>query len=149
MKYCPGGHFNIGHYYAHPRFYWAVNKIQIPFVRRVWRYQRVNQNPYIEEEQTTQWLKEKGQKDKQRSTKHTCKTTERWMSQMEQELLTLPEHPSSPPFQWGSWNSMFGFLWSALQIAVCPFGNRVVCLFLICVFWLPRWNRQTLLKIIM
>ena len=32
--------------------------------RRVWRYQRGNQNPYIGEEQTTQWSKEKGQKDK-------------------------------------------------------------------------------------
>jgi hypothetical protein len=39
------------------------------------RYQRGNQNPYIEEEQTTQWPKEKVQKDKQRSTKHTYKTT--------------------------------------------------------------------------
>jgi hypothetical protein len=37
--------------------------------RRVWRYQRGNQNPYIEEEQTTQWPKEKVQKDKQRSRK--------------------------------------------------------------------------------
>ena len=27
-----------------------------------------NQNPYLEEEQITQWPKEKGQKDKQRST---------------------------------------------------------------------------------
>jgi hypothetical protein len=26
-------------------------------LRRVWRYQRGNQNPYIEEEQTTQWPK--------------------------------------------------------------------------------------------
>ena len=34
---------------------------------------RGNQNPYIEEGQTTQWPK-KLQKDKQRSTKHTCKT---------------------------------------------------------------------------
>ena len=33
-----------------------------------------NQNLYIEEEQTTQWTKEKRQKDKQRSTKHTYKT---------------------------------------------------------------------------
>jgi hypothetical protein len=32
--------------------------------RRVWRYQSGNQNPYIEEEQTTQWPEEKGQKDK-------------------------------------------------------------------------------------
>ena len=33
-----------------------------------------NQNSYIEEEQTTQWSKEKVQKDKQRSTNHTYKT---------------------------------------------------------------------------
>jgi len=33
-----------------------------------------NQNPYIEEEQTTQWPKEKVQKHKQRYTKHTYKT---------------------------------------------------------------------------
>jgi hypothetical protein len=33
-----------------------------------------NQNQYIEEEQTTQWPKEKVQKGKQRSTKHTYKT---------------------------------------------------------------------------
>jgi hypothetical protein len=36
-----------------------------------------NQNPYIEEEQTTQWPKEKVQKDKQRSSKHTYKTKDR------------------------------------------------------------------------
>ena len=43
-------------------------------LRRVWRYQRGNQNPYIEEEQTTQWPKERVQRNKQRSTKHTHKT---------------------------------------------------------------------------
>ena len=31
----------------------------------------------IKEEQTAQWQKEKVQKDKQRSTKHTCKTKDR------------------------------------------------------------------------
>jgi hypothetical protein len=36
-----------------------------------------NQNPYIEEEQTTQQPKEKVQKDKQRSTKHTHKAKDR------------------------------------------------------------------------
>jgi hypothetical protein len=41
------------------------------------RYQRRNHNPYIEEEQTTQWPKEKVRKDKQRSTKHTHKTKDR------------------------------------------------------------------------
>ena len=40
------------------------------------RYQRGNQNPYIEE-QTKQWPKEKVQKYKQRSTKHTYKTKDR------------------------------------------------------------------------
>jgi len=48
----------------------------IYFIRRVWRYQRCNHNPYIEG-QTTQWPKEKGQKDKQRSTKYTHKTKDR------------------------------------------------------------------------
>ena len=33
-----------------------------------------NQHPYFEEGQTTQWPKEKIQKDKQRSTKPTHKT---------------------------------------------------------------------------
>ena len=45
--------------------------------RKVWRYQRGNQNPYIEEEQTAEWPKEKVQKDKQRSTKHANKTKDR------------------------------------------------------------------------
>jgi hypothetical protein len=35
------------------------------------------QNPYINEELTTQWSKEKVQKDKQRSTKHTYRTKDR------------------------------------------------------------------------
>ena len=46
------------------------------FVRRVWRHQRANQNPYIEE-QKTHWPQEKVQKDKQRSTKHTHTTKDR------------------------------------------------------------------------
>ena len=46
-------------------------------LRRVWRYQRGNQNSYIEEEQTTQWPNEKAQKDKQQSTKHAYKTKDR------------------------------------------------------------------------
>ena len=46
-------------------------------VRRVWRYQRDNQNPYIEEEQTIQCPKGKVHNDKQWSTKHTYKTKDR------------------------------------------------------------------------
>jgi len=51
--------------------------INLTALRRVWRYQRGNHKPYIEEEQTTQWPKEKVQKDKQRSKKHTYKTKDR------------------------------------------------------------------------
>jgi hypothetical protein len=46
-------------------------------IRRVWRYQRGNQNPYIEEKQSTQWPNKKVQKDTQRSTKHTYKSKDR------------------------------------------------------------------------
>ncbi len=45
--------------------------------RRVWRYQRDTQNTYIEEGQTIPWPKEKVQKDKQPSTKHTHKSKDR------------------------------------------------------------------------
>jgi len=55
----------------HCTFFFAI------LVWRVWRYQRANTNPYIEEEQTTQWPKENVQKDKQRSTTHTHRTTDR------------------------------------------------------------------------
>jgi len=47
------------------------------YLRRVWRYQRGHHNPHIEEEQTTQWTKEKVHKYKQRSIKHTHKTKDR------------------------------------------------------------------------
>jgi len=52
-------------------------RIPLKLIRRVWRYQRGNQNPYIEEKQITQWPKETVQMDKQRSTKHTHKTKDR------------------------------------------------------------------------
>jgi hypothetical protein len=42
-------------------------------VKKNLKIPRDNQNSY-NEEQTTQWPKEKVQKDKQRSTKHTYKT---------------------------------------------------------------------------
>ena len=41
------------------------------FSSTVLRYRRGNQNPYIEEEQTTHWPRVNVRKDKQRSTKHT------------------------------------------------------------------------------
>ena len=55
------------------RFTVVTNRV----IRSAWRYQRGNQNPYIEEEQTTQWPNEKVQKYKQRSTKHVHKTKDR------------------------------------------------------------------------
>ena len=50
-------------------FIWNKKSLKIP--------KGGNQNPYIEEEQTTQWSKEKEQDAKQRSTKHTHKTKDR------------------------------------------------------------------------
>jgi len=52
-------------------FKWFV--LLVGRVWRVWRYQRGINNPYIEEK-TTQWPKEKVEKDKQRPTKHTQST---------------------------------------------------------------------------
>ena len=52
-------------------------KVLSPERKKSWRHQRGNQNPNMEEEQTTQWPKEKVQKDKQRSTKHAHKTKDR------------------------------------------------------------------------
>jgi hypothetical protein len=49
--------------------------IQSTLVKK--RFKIPNQNPYIEDEQTKQWPKEKLQKDKQRSTKDTHKTKNR------------------------------------------------------------------------
>ena len=56
------------------RLYILHQSQMFPVKRRVWRYQRGNHNPYIEEEQTTQWPK---QKYKKRSTKYTYKTKDR------------------------------------------------------------------------
>ena len=47
----------------------STTHLQFFCPRRFWRHQRGNQNSQIEEGQTTQWPKEKEQKDKQRSTK--------------------------------------------------------------------------------
>ena len=59
------------------RIVWlTVDKKFSYYLRRVWRYQRGNQNPYIEE-QTTQWPKVNVQRDEQRSTKHTYTTKDR------------------------------------------------------------------------
>ena len=67
---------NIGlvHKAFSKNWYWV--RVQSS-IRRVWRYQRVNQIPYIEEEQTIQWPKEKVQKNKQRSTKPIHKNKDR------------------------------------------------------------------------
>ena len=48
----------------------------LTFVRKVYKYQKGNQNSYIEE-QTTQWPREKVQKETQRATKHTHKAKDR------------------------------------------------------------------------
>ena len=61
----------------HDKYMLRTHGFTLGVWRRVWRYQRGNQNPYIEEEQTTLWPKEKLQKDKQLFTKHTYKPKDR------------------------------------------------------------------------
>jgi hypothetical protein len=62
---------------GHTSVVFVRNALLPSIAKRVWRYQRGNQNPYIEEEQITQWSKEKGQKNKQHSIKDTHKTKDR------------------------------------------------------------------------
>ena len=54
--------------------YKRKGKKTLCILRRVWRYQKGNQNAYIEKEQTTQWPKQNAQKNQRRSNKHTHKT---------------------------------------------------------------------------
>ena len=65
------------------------------------RYQRGNQNLYIEEEQTKQWPKEKVQKDKQGSTKHTHKTNGR----VTRTTLKTGDEPRSSRRVSSSWST--------------------------------------------
>jgi len=55
---------------------WCTNNT-VEFTRRVWRYQRANQNPYIEE-QTTQWPKEKSAKGINNDLQNTTQKTKDW-----------------------------------------------------------------------
>jgi hypothetical protein len=67
----------------------TINQFKYIYWSRVWKYQRGNQNLYIKEEQTTQWPKEKVQKDKQQSTKHRQKTKNMFWGQKLNLLLLL------------------------------------------------------------
>jgi hypothetical protein len=69
---------------------------------------RVIINPYIEKEQTTQWPKEKVQKDKQRSTKHTYKTIEKTNSDQQMRYTE----------DWVTGNLLNpGVNWSAMEVS--------------------------------
>ena len=72
----------------------------------------------------------------------------RWVPLVEQELLTLPEHPSSPPFFSGvrvtqSLVLYVCFVDRCLSFCAFSFGHCVVCSS-IYGFWLPHWYLQTL-----
>jgi hypothetical protein len=58
-------------WFSTKRIYNGQIKFTKIFMKKSLKIPKGNQNPYIEEEQTTQWLKDKVQKDKQRSTKHS------------------------------------------------------------------------------
>jgi hypothetical protein len=75
----------------------------------------------------------------------------RRVSLVEQELRTLPEHPSSPPVFSGvrvarSLVLYVCFVDRCLYFCTFSFGHCVVCSSSIYVFWLPLWYLQTLLS---
>jgi hypothetical protein len=70
---------------------------------------------------------------------------------VEQELLTLPEHLSSPPVFTGvrvTWSLVLYVCLVDCCLSFCTFsfGHCVVCSSSIYGFWLPLWYLQTLLK---
>ena len=72
------------------------------------------------------------------------------VSLVEQELLTLPEHLSSPPVISGvrvtrSLVLYVCFVNRCLSFCTFSFGHCVVCFSSIYGFWLPLWYLQTLL----
>jgi hypothetical protein len=73
-------------------------------------------------------------------------------SLVEQELLTLPKHLSSPPVFSGVRITRYlvfcvYFVDRCLSFCTFSFGYFVVCSFSIYGFWLPLWYLQTLLRI--
>ena len=83
-----------------------------------------------------------------RHAKHNIFVT---LSLEEQELLTLPEHLSSPPvFSWihvsRSLVLYVCFVDRCLSFCTFYFGHCVVCSSSIYGFWLPLWYLQTLLS---
>jgi len=59
---------------------WIISSFYLVPIRcniRVWRYQRGNQKPYIEEGQTTQWLKKKYKRENNDLQSTTQKTKDR------------------------------------------------------------------------
>ena len=75
----------------------------------------------------------------------------RRMSPVKQELLTILEHPSSPPVLSGvhvtrSLVLCVCFIDRCLSCCTFSFCHCVVCSSLICGFWLPLWYLQTLLN---
>jgi hypothetical protein len=80
----------------------------------------------------------------------TLSVLTRRVSLVKQELLTLPEHPSSPPGFSGvrvtrSLVLYVCFVDRCLSICAFSFGHCVVCSFSIYRFWLTLWYLQTLL----
>jgi hypothetical protein len=77
-----------------------------------------------------------------------------WVSLVEQELLTLPEHLSSPPVFSGirvtrSLVLYVCFVDRCLSFCTFSFGHCVVCSSSIHGFWLPLWYLQTLFNLFM
>ena len=89
-----------------------------------------NQNPHIDEEQTTQWPKEKIRKDKQRSTKHTLYSISLKMGDIDLLNVNVTHFKADNIFVW---------TWLHKVVVLCAKPNALtntswsVCLLIFCV----------------
>jgi hypothetical protein len=88
----------------------AIFMLNLKYVRRVWRYQR-EVIRIVNRRRTTQWPKEKWQKDKHRSTKYTWKLS--WWCNGQQAFALRVLFPGCVNPR--TWNWYLLLLWLSMQ----------------------------------
>jgi hypothetical protein len=119
---------------------------------RVWRHQRGSQNPYIEDEQTTQWSKEKFE-DTKGVVRICISKTNRQHNGQKKSLKTPKGRYKDSDYPFGVFKLFFWplcclfifdiwILTTPLVSSNSSFDHCVVCSSSIYGFWLPLWCLQ-------